>query len=72
MNLKLLRIARLEKELSQKQLANIIGVYELTYSRKERGEREFTRTEIDNIANALELSNDEVNKIFFDSRITNR
>lgn len=71
MNLKLLRITRLEKELSQKQLANLIGVHELTYSRKERGEREFTRTEIDNIAKVLGLSNNEVNEIFFDSRITN-
>lgn len=71
MNLKKLKIARLEKELSQKELASLIGVHELTYSRKERGEREFTRTEIDNLAKALELSNNDVNEIFFDSRITN-
>lgn len=70
MNLKLLRITRIVKELSQKQLAKLIGVHELTYSRKERGEREFTRSEIDKIAKVLDLSNDEVNEIFFDSRIT--
>lgn len=70
MNLKKLRIARLERELSQKDLAMKIGVHELTYSRKERGQREFTRTEIDNLAAALDLTNSEVNEIFFDSRIT--
>lgn len=70
MNLKKLRIARLERELSQKDLARKIGVHELTYSRKERGQREFTRTEIDNLAAALDLTNSEVNEIFFDSRIT--
>ncbi len=70
MNLKKLRLARLERELSQKDLAKKIGVHELTYSRKERGQREFTRTEIDNLAAALDLTNDEVNEIFFDNRIT--
>ena len=70
MNLKKLRIVRLERELSQKDLAKKIGVHELTYSRKERGQREFTRTEIDNLAAALDLTNSEVNEIFFDSRIT--
>lgn len=71
MNLKLLRMKRLQNELSQKQLAEMIGVHEMTYFRKEKGEREFTRTEIDNLAKALNLSNDDVNEIFFDSRITN-
>ena len=70
MNLKKLRLARLERELSQKDLAKKIGVHELTYSRKERGQREFTRTEIDNLAAALDLTNSEVNEIFFDNRIT--
>lgn len=70
MNLKKLRLARLERELSQKDLAKKIGVHELTYSRKERGQREFTRTEIDNLAAALDLTNNEVNEIFFDNRIT--
>lgn len=65
MNLDKLKSARIEKRLSQGELAEKIGVTKITYWRKENGHREFNRTEIENIKKALNLSLDDVNNIFF-------
>lgn len=68
MNLEKLKEARIEKDLSQGELAKKIGVTKMTYWRKENGHREFNRTEIENIKNALNLSLDDVNNIFFNKK----
>ena len=65
MNLDKLKAARVERNLSQQELARIIGVTKITYWRKENGHREFNRTEIENIKKALNLSSDDVDNIFF-------
>ncbi len=63
-NLKL-KSKRIEKGLTQKELAKKIGIVEVSYNRKELGSREFTCSEISKLAIALSLTNDELIEIFF-------
>lgn len=67
MDLKELKRRRINKDLSQQELANKIGVDKMTYWRKENGMRDFNRTEIENISKVLELSPIDIKLIFFNS-----
>lgn len=67
MDLKELKRRRINKNLSQQELASKIGVDRMTYWRKENGMRDFNRTEIENISKVLELSPIDIKLIFFNS-----
>lgn len=47
------------------ELASILGINPSTFYRKSVGESEFTRSEIQKIANVLHLGMQEVQNIFF-------
>lgn len=70
MNLMELKIARIRKELTQKELAEKLGMAEVSYNRKEQGIREFSREEIEKLALLLNLDMDKVNEIFFNGKLT--
>lgn len=69
MNLTELRVERLRRSLTQRQIAKKLGITEVSYCRKENGIREFSREEVKNIAIELNISIDRVNEIFFDGDI---
>ena len=52
---KLISIRKIKK-ITQKQIANLIGMEQTTYSRKERGISPITIAEWERIAKALEVS----------------
>ena len=70
MNLMELKIARIRKEFTQKELAEKLGMAEVSYNRKEQGIREFSRDEIEKLALLLSLDMDKVNEIFFNGKLT--
>ena len=70
MNLMELKIARIRKEFTQKELAEKLGMAEVSYNRKEKGIREFSRDEIEKLALLLSLDMDKVNEIFFNGKLT--
>ncbi|MDO5061992.1 MAG: helix-turn-helix transcriptional regulator [Peptostreptococcaceae bacterium] len=65
-----LKVERLRRNLKQKDVANILGITEASYSRKENGLRSFTGDEIKRLALALDLDVMRVNEIFFDNKLT--
>lgn len=71
MNCKLLKSKRILKGFTQKKIANIIGISEKTYNHKEQGKVMFKPDEILTILSCLNLSNEDVNTIFFDGNLPN-
>lgn len=69
MDRKLLRAIRLYKEYSQNEMASILGISRKMYGFKENGKKDFTISDVVKIKNHLELSLDDINKIFFDDII---
>lgn len=65
-----LKVERVRSNLTQKQIAERIGMTEISYNRKEQGVREFSISEVNKIAKVLNLSLGRVNEIFFDSKLT--
>lgn len=65
-----LKAARIRQDKDSAYMAALIGKSDRTYRKKESGEIKFTPDEIATVAKALNLSLDEVNTIFFDSKIT--
>lgn len=61
-NLKRLKGLRIENDLSQKDMAKLIGISCSSYQRKESGENQFLLTEADKIAKVLKK---EIRDIFF-------
>ncbi|OON96029.1 MAG: hypothetical protein ATN36_06700 [Epulopiscium sp. Nele67-Bin005] len=59
-----LRELRLRRGLSQSALAQMIGICEVSYARKERGQREFSASEIAKLAQVLKLKPTAIVKIF--------
>ena len=66
---------RKTKKITQKQIANLIGMEQTTYSRKERGISPITIAEWERIAKALEVSvekivepNNNNNQSFFNEK----
>ncbi|MDF2545796.1 MAG: family transcriptional regulator [Anaerosolibacter sp.] len=72
MNPNKLKGMRIEKGYTQEELAAKMGISLKTYNRKELGMIEFSRKEISNLAEELNLSIDKVNEIFFDNKLTKR
>ena len=65
MNSSKLKGIRVEKGKTQKNMAKSL----VTYSKKERGEVEFSNEEMSIVAKALDLTSDQVNAIFFDDNL---
>ncbi|MBV1817299.1 helix-turn-helix domain-containing protein [Bacteroidales bacterium MSK.15.36] len=65
-NLKL-KALRIEHEIKQSDLADMIGISKTTYNRKENGFNEFTENEIKIIC---EIFNKEPSEIFFNNKVT--
>lgn len=66
------KIARISKNLTQEEVAELLGVTLATYNRKELGLVDFKRDEVLRLAGILDLTLQDVNKIFFDSKLTDR
>jgi transcriptional regulator with XRE-family HTH domain len=69
LNRKKLKGVRVEKDFTQKSISTELGMGIISYHRKELGQREFTRTEIEKTAKVLELTLQDVNEIFFDNNL---
>ena len=69
MNNELLKKARNRVNLTQKEVAEKLGIATKTYNRKELGIIEFTRKEILKLIHILNLSSKEFNKIFFNEQL---
>ena len=69
MNSKKFKIKLLEKDKSIEDIASHIGCNIATLYRKLNGASDFSRNEIQQIANCLELTAEEVNLIFFDEKL---
>ena len=65
----LLKSFRVKKGMTQAELASLIERSTDSYSKKERGEVFFTPAEIAKISNALGLTFQEMNDIFYDSKL---
>ena len=65
MNRNLLEAKLKEKGSNVAEISKIIGVEPSTFYRKLSGQSDFFRTEIDKIVKYLNLSIDEMEKIFF-------
>ena len=70
MNTLLLKSKRALFKVTQKDMADKLGITYVTYSLKENDKLEFTRKEISTISKVLNLTLEDVNEIFFDSKIT--
>ena len=64
-----LKIARIRKKKSAKDLAFAIGKSTASYNKKERGEVRFSSDEITTVTKDLELTPEQVNAIFFDNNL---
>lgn len=64
-----LKIARIRKKKSAKDLAFAIGKSTASYNKKERGEVRFSSDEIATVTKELELTPEQVNAIFFDNNL---
>ena len=69
-NTNLLKSKRVEYGYSQENMSNFLGISGISYGMKERGEYDFSQTEIAIIIEVLKLTFKEVNAIFFANRIT--
>lgn len=65
MNYAKLRGRIVERGLTQKSLASIIGASESQFSQKMSGKYPFKQTEIERICDALQISADEIGTYFF-------
>ncbi len=70
MNDILLRQKMIEKNISQKDIINELGISKSSTHRKIHGLNEFTRSEIKQLISLLDLSAEEVMNIFFDSDVS--
>ena len=60
-----LKSAMVRNDLTLYKLASMVGLSKASLSYKVNNKREFTVTEVVKVARAMNLSNDEVHKIFF-------
>lgn len=65
-----LKSARVRKGYTQKSIAQKLKLSNISYGFKERGKIEFTISEMLSIVKILELNIYEINKIFFDNKLT--
>ena len=57
-----LKKARIDKNMTQVEIARLAGMNIATYNRKENGVREFNESEIKRVAEILGV---DINKVFF-------
>lgn len=69
-NTNILKSKRIEKGYSQEALAKKLDMSSITFGAKERGEYEFSPTEILKLVFILNLTLEDVNIIFFANQIT--
>ena len=69
MNTRELRAVMSRKGYSIPQLADAIGIGKKAFYQKIRGETEFKLCEIKNIAATLELTQADINAIFFEQEV---
>lgn len=67
-NTNFLKSKRILHQLSQKDIAKLIGITEQTYSLKENNKATFTLEEVNEIIAFLNLEEREVMSIFFNSQ----
>ncbi len=65
MNKRLLKAKMVEHGYNDEQLSACIGINPATFYRKKNGESDFLRREIQAIRNALHLSPNDIDAIFF-------
>ena len=63
--------ARARLGFTQKYMAEKLGLTEVSYGRKERGEVEFTLDEVPEVASLLTLNNAQVNDFFLRWQVAN-
>lgn len=66
MNVLELKSRRVRMGLTQQELANKLGLKAPTYNKKEKSINPFTLDEVKKIKSILSLTNDDIEKIFFD------
>lgn len=71
MNRMKLKAKRIELGYTQSDLAKLIGISNAAYAYKEQCKNEFTRSEIESIADVLKLSNTDIMDIFFEIKLPN-
>lgn len=59
----------IKRGLTLKKLANLVGISNTTLSYKINNKREFTSSEMEAIRKALNLTEDERNRIFFANNV---
>ena len=64
-----LKAARIKKGLTQEKLSNKLGISTPSFSKKERGLIPFSINEVSVLKETLELTPDEVYKIFFTKEV---
>lgn len=60
-----MRAARVRRDLRQADVAHILGVVPQVYWRKENGVASFSLDDVSKLRDKMQLTNDEVNNIFF-------
>lgn len=70
MNIDELKSKRIKYALTQKKIAEKLGMSTKTYNRKELGIVDFSREEIEKIAKILNLNTEDIMSIFFGNNIT--
>lgn len=69
MNTQLLKSKRTLKGFTQKNVADLLNITGKTYNLKELGKVDFKLHEIIKLSNNLDLSESEINDIFFDNKL---
>ena len=69
LNTQLLKSKRALKGFTQKKLAELLNITGKTYNLKELGKVDFKLHEIIELSNNLDLSESEINEIFFDNNL---
>lgn len=69
MNERLLKAKMVENGFNDQTLSNAIGIDTSTFYRKKSGNSDFYRKEIQAIKECLHLSGEEVDRIFFESKL---
>lgn len=64
------KIAQIRKGVSKEEMAKALGINIATLYRKINGETDFTLSELKKLKAVLELSNDDVDRIFFSCELT--
>ncbi|WP_462133211.1 helix-turn-helix domain-containing protein [Peptostreptococcus stomatis] len=68
-NTSLLKYYIAKSNIKAIDLIKVMGISEATYYRKVNGNSEFTRNEIQAIKDTLNLSMDDIGKIFFNQKL---